>query len=260
MLNTSIKFSVLVIVLLVTCTADAQLAYNKIFILPATIEYDADWLVKAPLLQRKLYHRNTGMIIGLQKGNSTSIELGGEAHWRKISFKKPHVIGATTNLEYNIGDNVLGYKAGMWMKRGRVNLTYGGNVSYFTNFHEGHRFGIGPSVGFRVAGLHLVNGYNFLTKDNSGTKEKPVEVNTLYMSLRYYFPVNSSFTWDRKTMQKKKERKKEKAQRLREKERDKEAGKKKNWLEIFKPKTKEQPKPVEEKKGVLNIFKKKSDS
>ncbi len=93
---------------------------------------------------KKLYQRNSGMIIGLQKGRSTAIELGGEAHWRKMSvLHKPHIIGATANMEYNFSEHIIGYKVGMWWKRGRVNLTYGGNVSYYDNFKGASRFGIG---------------------------------------------------------------------------------------------------------------------
>ncbi|GEO12118.1 hypothetical protein [Segetibacter aerophilus] len=174
---------------------------------------------------RKLFKKNTGMIIGLQRGKYNSIELGGEAHWRKISLLKPHIIGATANLEYNFENNVIGYKAGMWMKRGRINLTYGANVSYFTNFKEGNRFGFGPSIGFRLLGLHLINGYNFLTKDKTEGDDVPIEVNSLYMSLRYYFPVTNSFTWDRKTMKKKRERQKARAERKKEREKNKDDGK-----------------------------------
>jgi len=183
---------------------------------------------------RKLYQRNRGIILGLQKGKFTSIEFGGEAHWRKISLLKPHIIGATANLEYNFTNNVLGYKAGMWMKRGRINLTYGANVSYFTNFKEGNSFGFGPSVGFRLLGLHLINGYNFLTKDKTEPDETPIEVNSVYMSLRYYFPVKNQFTWDRKTMKKKRERKKERSKRKKEREKNKESGDSKGIWNLFK--------------------------
>ncbi len=107
---------------------------------------------------RKLYQRNTGMMIGLQRGKYTSLELGGEAHWRKISLLKPHIIGATANLSYNPGRNVLGYHAGVWMKRGHINLTYGADINYFTDFNNRQAFAIGPSVGFRFFGFHLVNG------------------------------------------------------------------------------------------------------
>lgn len=173
---------------------------------------------------RKLFQRNTGMILGWQRGSNTAIELGAEAHWRKLSILKPHVIGATANLEYDFSNHVIGYKAGMWMKRGRVNLTYGANVSYYNNFKEGSRFGIGPSVGFRLMGFHLINGYNLLTKDKAAEKEDPVPVNSIYMTLRYYFPVQNKFTWDRKTMKKKRERKKERAKRKKEREKSDKKG------------------------------------
>ncbi|MDQ3279328.1 MAG: hypothetical protein M3Q06_13445 [Bacteroidota bacterium] len=182
-------------------------------------------------LPRKLFQRNTGMVLGWQRGRYTAIELGVEGHWRKISLASPHIIGATANLEYNFGNNVLGYKAGAWMKRGRINLTYGANVSYFTNFKEGHRFGIGPSVGFRLLGFHLMNGINFLTADGAAETSKSVGVNSLYVSLRYYFPVQNRFVWDRQTRLRKKER-----QKAREERREKGEG------------------------GIFRIFRKKSET
>lgn len=165
---------------------------------------------------RKLFQRNTGIILGWQRGQQTAIEMGVEAHWRKISLFKPHIIGATANMEYNFSNNVLGYKAGAWMKRGRINFTYGANVSYFTNFKEGHRFGFGPSVGFRLLGFHLLNGFNFLTDSKSASGEELVPANSLYVSLRYYFPVQNRFVWDRQTRQKKKERQEAREQRRKE--------------------------------------------
>lgn len=183
------------------------------------------------LAPRKLFQRNTGMILGWQRGRYSAIEMGVEAHWRKISLVKPHIIGASANMEYNFGNNVLGYKAGAWMKRGRINLTYGANVSYFTNFKEGHRFGMGPSVGFRLLGFHLINGVNFLTADKGAKTGNPVPANSLHVSLRYYFPVQNRFVWDRQTRLRKKER-----QKAREERREKGEG------------------------GILRIFKKKSET
>ena len=187
---------------------------------------------------RKLFQRNTGMILGWQRGRYTFIELGVEAHWRKISLLKPHIIGASANMEYNFGNNVLGYKAGAWMKRGRINLTYGANFSYYTNFKDGHRFGVGPSVGFRLLGFHLINGFTILTADKYASTENPVAANSLYISLRYYFPVQNRFVWDRQTRLRKKERQKAREERKKEKE---EKGKKGEG-------------------GLFRIFKKKSDT
>jgi hypothetical protein len=156
-------------------------------------------------LPRKLYERNYGAIVGLQRGNITSIELGGEMHWRKIAWKKPTITGASADFEYNFGHHVLGYKVGMWQKTGRVNLTYGGNLVYYTNFHGLQRYGLAPAVGFRFAGFHLINGYNILL----GDKEMK-DVNKLYITLRYFFPVDHKFTWDRATMRRKRQHQKEK--------------------------------------------------
>ncbi len=209
--------------------------------------------------KKKLFQRNTGIILGLQKGTYTSIEMGGEAHWRKISFAKPRIIGATANMEYNFSSNIIGYKAGVWMKQGRINFTYGGNISYYNNFNDGYRWGIGPSIGFRLLGLHLINGFTVLSKPG-GNSEKPVEVNALYMSLRYYVPVENKFTWDRKTMKKKraraklkddkkKERERAKKDRLEEQNEDAPTGLKK--LFNFR---KKQPEPEPEKKGLKKLF------
>ena len=191
---------------------------------------------RLPLFARKLYQRNTGMILGLQKGKYTNLELGGEAHWRKISLLKPYIYGATANLEYNFEENVLGYKAGLWMKRGRINLTYGANVNYYTDFNDGNRFGFGPSIGFRLFGLHLVNGYTFFTGSGKSNAETSVAANPLYMSLRYYFPVHNKFTWDRATMKRKKERQKERAKRKKERQKKRESGERKSVLDLFRKK------------------------
>jgi hypothetical protein len=219
------------VLLLLSKAAHAQFAYYAMSARPAIAIPETDLNdASSAYAGRKLFQKNSGMIIGIQRGKFNSLELGGEAHWRKISLLKPHIIGATANLEYNFENNVVGYKAGMWMKRGRINLTYGANVNYFTNFKDGNRFGFGPSVGFRLLGLHLINGYTFLTKDKTNEGETPIEVNSLYMSLRYYFPVKNSFTWDRKTMKKKRERKKERQRRKKEREK----GEGKSIWNIFK--------------------------
>ena len=192
--------------------------------------------------EAKLFQRNHGMIIGLQRGKFTTFELGGEIHWRKIRITKPRLLATTANMEYNFSDNVIGYKAGVWAKRGRINLTYGANLVYFTDFDKS-RYGIGPAIGFRLLGFHLVNGYNFLAGDKELDK-----VNTLYISLRYYFPLDNKFTWKKKNkdngddkdkVKEKKKKKKRKEKAKKKKKRDKEKRKKKREKEKAKDKDKE---------------------
>jgi hypothetical protein len=183
----------------------------------------------------KLFQRNHGMIVGLQRGKYTTIEFGGEIHWRKISLSKPRLFATTANMEYNFSDNVIGYKAGVWFKRGRINLTYGANLVYFTDFDKS-RFGVAPSIGFRLLGFHLVNSYNFLAGDKELDK-----VNTLNIALRYYFPIDNAFNWKKKNndgekkrekkkkekTKKKKKREKEKKKKARQKQKNKDTDKKK---------------------------------
>lgn len=127
--------------------------------------------------------RSVGMIGGMEFGNLTFLELGVEGHWKRIRLKKARLLAVNANMEYNFGNNILGYNAAAWIKRGRVNLTYGVNVSYITDFTH-TRYGLGPQIGFRLIGFHLVNGYNFLF----GEKELD-QVNKFYVGLRYYFPL-----------------------------------------------------------------------
>ena len=126
-----------------------------------------------------------GMIGGIERGQFTFLELGVEQHWKKFKLKRAPTFAINANMEYNFGYNVLGYNAGAWFKIGRVNLTYGFTINYITDF-ERSRFGIGPQIGFRLLGFHLVNGYNFLFADKELHR-----VNKFYVGLRYFFPVRS---------------------------------------------------------------------
>lgn len=225
--HTSMKRFICFLILLFSVSVKAQLFFNG-FQQTAIVESANDpFAFLSP--PRKLFQRNHGVIIGLQRGRSTAIELGGEAHWRKMALQKPRITGATGNMEYNFGDHVIGYKAGMWMKQGRINFTYGGNVSYFTNFKGLHRYGAGPAVGFRFAGFHLINGYNFLGGDKELDK-----INTLHMTVRYYFPLENKFTWDRKTMKKKKQKRKDRDRKKKDREKEKEGREKKSIRDIFR--------------------------
>lgn len=198
-------------------TTNAQIAYHFPAVKNSLFEAAPVEANASSQPHRKLYQRNTGMVIGLQRGRYTFLELGGEAHFRKMSLLSPHIIGATANIAYNLSNNILAYHGGVWMKRGRINLTYGADINYYTDFNNRKSFGIGPSVGFRLFGLHLINGYNLLTNQSvTKTAEAPLPVNKLYMSLRYYFPVKNQFTWDRQTMRKKHKRKRERIKRQRQ--------------------------------------------
>ncbi len=126
-----------------------------------------------------------GLIGGVERGKFTFLELGIEQHWKKFKLKRAPTFAINANMEYNFGYNVLGYNAGAWLKIGRVNLTYGFTLNYITDFTR-TRYGLGPQIGFRLLGFHLVNGYNFLF----GNKDLQ-NINKFYVGLRYFFPIRS---------------------------------------------------------------------
>jgi hypothetical protein len=128
----------------------------------------------------KMYSRSYGLLAGIQKGKYTFLELGVEQHWRKIKLVKPRLTSIGLNMEYNFRYNVLGYRAAVWTKRGRVDLTYGLGFCYLTDFDRS-RWAISPMLGFRLLGFHLVNGYNFIPDKGDFNR-----VNTLFISLRYF--------------------------------------------------------------------------
>jgi hypothetical protein len=199
--------------------------------------------------EAKLFQRGYGMIGGLQKGKLVFLDLGAEYHWRKISLFNPRLYSATANMEYNLRNNVLGYKVGAWMKRGRVDLTYGLNFAYYTNFNY-QKFGVTPTVGFRLLGFHGLTGYNLLTGDKELT-----EVNNFYVALRYYFPVDNKFTWQKNKDKAKKDREKEKAKAKKAKEKEKAKKQKAKAKAKDKGKAKDKEEP---RKSIFDIFKKDS--
>jgi hypothetical protein len=223
-------------------------------LLPARAQYlppaESFWEPHAPPGSlAKLRQRNFGAILGVQRGRYMFFEFGAEHHWRTISLTNPRIYALSANAAYNFGHNVLGYNATFWFKQGRINLTYGLNAAYYTDFTHA-RYGGGPVVGFRLLGFHLATGYNYLA-GNKTEGQGLTKVNPLYISLRYYFPVSNDFDWDKKkkdndkgdrakekTKKKKaKDKAKRKKQRIKEKTkkrkaREKEKGKdeeKKSW-------------------------------
>lgn len=135
--------------------------------------------LKSP--QFKIKTRKFGALLGVQRGKYTMFELGAEKQWKKVKLTHPPTIAVNGLLHYNIKNNVLGYKAGVWSKTGRIALSWGVELAYVTDFDQ-HRFGGGPQIGFKLLGFHLVNGYNFMTKAEGFDTFNPI-----YISLRYFF-------------------------------------------------------------------------
>jgi hypothetical protein len=134
----------------------------------------------------KIRKQRFGTILGLQRGEITNFTVGAEWQFKKKALLHPSEWATNFSLEYNFGNNILGYRLGAYHKKGRVALTYGGSLCYLTDFEEGGSLGITPNIGFKLLGFHLNTGYNFMfTSDNLK------KYNSFYVGLVYYFPVSS---------------------------------------------------------------------
>lgn len=120
-----------------------------------------------------------GPYLGLQRGKYSSLEFGVEYQLKELALFLPETHALHGGFNYDLSNNVLGYEAGYWFKKGRLNLSYGANLIFRTDYSN-NAFGLSPLIGFKLAQFHLQTGYNFLPSapDN-------MMVNRFFISLRF---------------------------------------------------------------------------
>jgi hypothetical protein len=126
-----------------------------------------------------IHVRKSGPYFGVQRGLFWVGEVGGEMQFKKVKLVKPVTQAIHTGVNYNFTNNVLGYDAGYWIKFGRFNFTYGGNVIMRTDFKQ-TSVGFAPMVGFKLTQFHIQTGYNFLTPSSTVKL-----TNTFFIALRF---------------------------------------------------------------------------
>ena len=127
----------------------------------------------------KITVTKSGPYVGIQRGKYNLLEFGIEGQYKRVKLIKPITHSLHMGFNYNFFKNVLGYDAGYWVKFGRLNLTYGCNFAYRTDF-DVSRVGIVPVLGYKFWQLHLQTGIHLLTR---ATPEFPT--NVLFVSLRF---------------------------------------------------------------------------
>jgi hypothetical protein len=146
-----------------------------------------------------IHVRKSGPYFGVQRGLYWVGEAGGEMQFKKIKLVKPRTQAIHTGINYNFTQNVLGYDAGYWVKFGRFNFTYGGNVIMRTDFKQ-TSVGFAPVIGFKLTQLHIQTGYNFLTPSSTVKL-----TNNYFVALRFVF-INKR-DWDFDNNRKSKDKK-----------------------------------------------------
>lgn len=182
----SITKSIVFALFVLPQSANAQSAFLSDFELEATAP---DFI---PI--RKLSIRRSGPYVGLQQGKYMLPEFGYEMQWNKLKLRNPITQAGHMGFNYNFQRNVLGYDAGYWLKIGRMDLTYGANLVFRTDFDK-NAMGLAPVVGFKFWQLHLQTGYHFLT-----APARNMETNTFFVSLRFVFINDRDWNWSKKQM------------------------------------------------------------
>ena len=125
--------------------------------------------------------RKSGPYIGFQKGKYNLFEFGGEVQFKKIKLVHPSIHAFRLGTTYDVIENALGFDGAYWFKHSRFGLTYGGVLSYRTDFtYSG--VAIAPLIGFKLTQFHLQVGYNFVDPNS-----KFIPMNRFFIALKFTF-------------------------------------------------------------------------
>ena len=129
----------------------------------------------------------TGPYVGVQSGRYYAGEVGMERQWKegKLIGPNTHALHFGVNYTYDFTrfNPILGYDLGYWFRDNNIGMTFGGTICMRSNFQD-YRFGITPTLGYKIWQLHIQTGYHFLYPfyafDNS-----TFDSNTLFLSARF---------------------------------------------------------------------------
>ena len=129
----------------------------------------------------------TGPYVGVQSGRYYAGEVGMERQWKegKLIGPNTHALHFGVNYTYDFTrfNPILGYDLGYWFRDNNIGMTFGGTICMRSNFQD-YRFGITPTLGYKIWQLHIQTGYHFLYPfyafDNS-----TFDSNTLFLSVRF---------------------------------------------------------------------------
>lgn len=129
----------------------------------------------------------SGPYIGVQSGRYFSGEFGLERQWKEGKLKSPNThafhFGVNYTYDFTRLNPILGYDLGYWFRKSNIGLTYGSSISMRSNFQY-YRFGIAPTLGYKIWQLHIQTGYHFLYPFYAFDKTT-FDSNTIFLSARF---------------------------------------------------------------------------
>ena len=129
----------------------------------------------------------TGPYFGIQSGIFYAGEFGVERQWKQGKLISPNThafhFGVNYSYDFSRWNPVLGYDIGYWFRKSNVGLTWGGSLCMRSNFQD-YRFGVVPTIGYKVWQVHIQTGYHILYPFKSSDPNSFVS-NTLFLSARF---------------------------------------------------------------------------
>ncbi|MGZ5303623.1 MAG: hypothetical protein ACXWDO_05895, partial [Bacteroidia bacterium] len=115
----------------------------------------------------KVVTNSYGIALGASQGNFTTIEAGFEKYWGRIRLSKPRTTAVSLMASINPFNDIGGITSHVWTRNSRFGLTYGVAGGYYSDFDSMSKVAVGPALGYRMLGIHLVLGYNLLLGDKA---------------------------------------------------------------------------------------------
>jgi hypothetical protein len=129
----------------------------------------------------------TGPYVGVQSGRYYAGEVGMERQWKegKLIGPNTHALHFGVNYTYDFTrfNPILGYDLGYWFRDNNIGMTFGGTICMRSNFQD-YRFGITPTLGYKIWQLHIQTGYHFLYPFYA-FYNSTFDSNTLFLSARF---------------------------------------------------------------------------
>jgi hypothetical protein len=131
--------------------------------------------------KKKIKIARSGTFFGVQTGRYWVGEIGVERQRKQLKIKKPNTHAFYFSLNYDLDNSVLGSEIGYWFKTSNLGFSYGIRGIIKSDFSS-VKYGLAPSIGYKIMQLHVSAGYQFLVPSR---RIDSFEVNYLFLSVRF---------------------------------------------------------------------------
>ena len=143
------------------------------------------WFAQKSLLElgknRKGRIVRSGTFFGVQTGKFWVGEIGIERQSKQLKIKKPNTHALFFALNYDLDNSVIGSDVGYWFKTSNLGFSYGVKGVLKSDFST-LKYGIAPTIGYKVLQLHVNTGYHFLVPNR---RSETFDLNYLFLSVKF---------------------------------------------------------------------------